>query len=78
MRSFEFPVDRSHAHSVNETFADVRRLRAASIVTAVSTAAPLSVASSDSSTTSLPCVTWTSGHVAGPQRTASRARAPTS
>ncbi|MFC4603484.1 DUF3239 domain-containing protein [Rhodococcus kronopolitis] len=35
MRSFEFPVDRSHAHSVNETFADVRRLRAASIVTAL-------------------------------------------
>ncbi|WP_245865217.1 DUF3239 domain-containing protein [Rhodococcoides kyotonense] len=35
MRQFQFPVDVAHAHSVNETMADVRRLRVSAIVTAV-------------------------------------------
>ncbi|MGA9871307.1 MAG: DUF3239 domain-containing protein [Rhodococcus sp. (in: high G+C Gram-positive bacteria)] len=35
MRQFEFPVDVDHAKSVNETMADVRRLRLSAVVTAV-------------------------------------------
>ncbi|WP_207890789.1 DUF3239 domain-containing protein [Rhodococcus sp. Eu-32] len=35
MRQFQFPVDVAHAKSVNETMADVRRLRVSAIVTAV-------------------------------------------
>ncbi|MDJ0393792.1 DUF3239 domain-containing protein [Rhodococcus sp. G-MC3] len=35
MRPFQFSVDVAHAKSVNETMADVRRLRASAIVTAV-------------------------------------------
>ena len=35
MRRFEFPVDSTHAKSVNETVADVRRLRWSAIVTAL-------------------------------------------
>jgi hypothetical protein len=35
VRSFEFPVDHSHANSVNETVGDVRRLRVSAIVTAM-------------------------------------------
>ncbi|MFI9506084.1 DUF3239 domain-containing protein [Nocardia sp. NPDC052566] len=31
MRRFEFPVDRRHAHAVNEVFAEVRRLRVLAI-----------------------------------------------
>jgi hypothetical protein len=34
VRRFQFPVDVAHAKSVNETMADVRRLRASAIVTA--------------------------------------------
>lgn len=33
MRRFEFPIDRAHANAVNETVADVRRLRASAIIT---------------------------------------------
>lgn len=40
MRRFEFAVDRSHAHAVNEVFADLRRFRLLSIAaTALATAA---------------------------------------
>ena len=39
-----------------------------------STAVPLSVATSESSITSLPFVTWMFGHAPGPQRTSSSAR----
>lgn len=35
VRRFQFPVDVAHAASVNETMADVRRLRVSAIVTAV-------------------------------------------
>jgi hypothetical protein len=35
VRHFQFPVDVAHAKSVNETMADVRRLRVSAIVTAV-------------------------------------------
>ncbi|WP_027504241.1 DUF3239 domain-containing protein [Rhodococcus sp. UNC23MFCrub1.1] len=35
MRTFDFPVDRAHARSVNETLGDVRRLRISSVVFAV-------------------------------------------
>ncbi|GAA5099047.1 DUF3239 domain-containing protein [Nocardia iowensis] len=35
MRRFEFPVDRKHAHAVNEVFADQRRLRIMAIAAAV-------------------------------------------
>lgn len=35
MRRFEFAVDRSHAHAVNEVFADLRRLRIMGIAAAV-------------------------------------------
>ncbi|MET7767933.1 DUF3239 domain-containing protein [Nocardia sp. NPDC005366] len=39
MRRFEFPVDRSHAHAVNEVFADLRRLRIMAIAAAALAAA---------------------------------------
>ncbi|MFI9410455.1 DUF3239 domain-containing protein [Nocardia gamkensis] len=39
MRRFEFAVDRSHAHAVNEVFADFRRLRTLAIAAAVVAAA---------------------------------------
>ncbi|WP_206510941.1 DUF3239 domain-containing protein [Rhodococcus sp. BGS-1C] len=39
MRRFQFPVDVAHAKSVNETIAEVRRLRVSAIVTAVILAA---------------------------------------
>ncbi|KAA0927694.1 DUF3239 domain-containing protein [Rhodococcus sp. ANT_H53B] len=35
MRKFEFPVDVAHAKSVNETFTELRRLRASAALTAV-------------------------------------------
>lgn len=35
MRRFEFPVDRPHAKSVNETLGDVRRLQLSSVVFAI-------------------------------------------
>ncbi|CAM4502709.1 DUF3239 domain-containing protein [Nocardia ninae] len=35
MRRFEFPVDRKHAHAVNEVFADQRRLRIMALAAAV-------------------------------------------
>lgn len=35
MRRFEFPVDRRHAHAVNEVFADLRRLRVLAIAAAL-------------------------------------------
>ena len=35
MRRFEFPVDVAHAKSVNETFTELRRLRASAALTAV-------------------------------------------
>ncbi|WP_194833946.1 DUF3239 domain-containing protein [Nocardia sp. XZ_19_369] len=35
MRRFEFPVDRKHAHAVNEVFADQRRLRVMALAAAV-------------------------------------------
>ncbi|MEV0763837.1 DUF3239 domain-containing protein [Nocardia sp. NPDC050435] len=35
MRRFDFPVDHSHAHAVNEVLADVRRLRVLAIAGAV-------------------------------------------
>ncbi|MEU7630890.1 DUF3239 domain-containing protein [Nocardia sp. NPDC049220] len=35
MRRFEFPLDREHAHAVNEVFADLRRLRVMAIAAAV-------------------------------------------
>ncbi|WP_069162163.1 DUF3239 domain-containing protein [Nocardia altamirensis] len=35
MRRFEFPVDRRHAHAVNEVFADQRRLRVMALAAAV-------------------------------------------
>ncbi|WP_342217085.1 hypothetical protein [Nocardia cyriacigeorgica] len=34
MRRFEFVVDRSHAHAVNEVVADLRRLRISAVVAA--------------------------------------------
>jgi hypothetical protein len=39
VRRFEFAVDRSHAHAVNEVFADFRRLRILAIAAAVVAAA---------------------------------------
>lgn len=33
MRRFEFPIDRAHAKAVNETVADLRRLRASALIT---------------------------------------------
>ncbi|MFI6215515.1 DUF3239 domain-containing protein [Nocardia brasiliensis] len=35
MRRFEFPVDRKHAHAVNEVFADQRRLRIMAIAAGI-------------------------------------------
>ncbi|GAA4489373.1 DUF3239 domain-containing protein [Rhodococcus olei] len=35
MRHFEFPVDKTHARSVNETVGDVRRLRWSALITAL-------------------------------------------